>query len=521
MRNTYLLLTGLGLLLAPLVARAQQPWQPFRPGLTYQLSETATPGDTTHVLRLGAGVPVAGSTTDTLFQFNARVRRTAVSATACSSPLQVVPDNLFGATLRSQPGSVFVLAAANGRSLVLRPHAATGQAWATGLPGLTASVTGRTQEAVLGSAPDSIVTIGLSDGQALRLSKHSGWLSGPSLDSYLNGRNPRRALTLTALLERGLGKAVTGAAAVYDFQPGDIFQYITNNYAYGASAMLCQTTWRQDSVLTRSLSTNGDTLLYTVRRRQRSQGFGVAGAPAGFGCSTPSISVLYPATTSTLRVPLREAATSQPLVLTSYFQPAYRSSSDVFGYYTTAASRSATHLAGRYETTEIDRTVLNYGTCPAVSPDSTYLTDIIDFYNARRYAVGLGETYTEYETISYQDITELTAYARGSERWGTFFAPGTLLPTRASAPARTTAAFPNPFAERLTATFELSRAQPVAATLRDALGRVVATVPARPLGAGPQQLALPTAGLPAGLYLLQLQFAGEARSEVLRVVKAE
>ena len=513
MRNTYLLLAGFGLLLTSLTARAQQPWQPFRPGVSYQFSEAATPGDTTHVLRLGAGTPVAGSPTDTLFQFNARVRQVArANANTCASHLRVVPDNLFGATLRSQPGSVFELVAANGRRLVLRPHAATGQAWATGLPGLTASVAARTLEAVLGSAPDSVVAIGLSDGQTLRLSKRYGWLNGPSLDSYLNGRNPRRVLTLTALPERGLGTAATGTAAVYDFQPGDIFQYTTNSYVNGGASQLCQTTWQQDSVLTRGLSANGDTLLYTVRRRQRSQGFGSTSTPPGIGCSTPSTSVLYPPTTVHIRVPLREAAASWLPRLTNYFQ----FEGTVGGYYASVACRNATRLAGRPETT-----VLNQVACRSASPDSVYLTDILDFYTTNRYAVGLGKTYENLLTITYQDITELTAYAKGSERWGTFFKVGTLLPVRATAPARTTAAFPSPFGERLTASFELSYAQLVTATLRDALGRVVYAAPAAPLPAGPRQLVLPTAGLPAGLYLLQLQFAGEGRSEVLRVVKAE
>ena len=67
----------------------------------------------------------------------------------------------------------------------------------------------------------------------------------------------------------------------------------------------------------------------------------------------------------------------------------------------------------------------------------------------------------------------------------------------------------------------LDRPQAVVAELRDALGRVVLARSAQALGAGPQQLVLPTAGLPAGLYVLHLRRAGEGRTEVLKVLKAE
>jgi hypothetical protein len=75
MRNHYVALLATASLLAAPRAHAQQPWQPFRPGLTYQLSERGTPGDTTHTLRVGAGAPVAGSATDSVFRFTQRAGR--------------------------------------------------------------------------------------------------------------------------------------------------------------------------------------------------------------------------------------------------------------------------------------------------------------------------------------------------------------------------------------------------------------------------------------------------------------
>ena len=90
------------------------------------------------------------------------------------------PDNLFGASLRVRPGAEYVLAAANGRTLTLRPRQALGQPWAAAAGGLTARVTARTLGTVLGQA-DSLAVITLSDGAVLTLGKRLGWVRGSAL----------------------------------------------------------------------------------------------------------------------------------------------------------------------------------------------------------------------------------------------------------------------------------------------------------------------------------------------------
>jgi hypothetical protein len=507
MQNRYLLLTAIAGLLAAPRAHAQQPWQPFRPGLTYQLSEHSTPGDTTHTLRVGAGAPVAGSATDSVFRFTQRVGRfSGTRGTAnCWAWRWQRADNLFGATMRSQPRAVFVLAAANGRTLTLRPRAPLGQSWATGLAGLTASVTSRAVSSrVLGGATDSVVTITFSDGQQLYLSKSHGFWEGPSLDSYLNGRNVRRQLTLTALPERRLGTAVVGARAIHDYQPGDVFQRITRVWR-GA---LCTQTWQQDSVLTRQVSRTGDTIDYAIRTRKRT-------APVSSLCSSLSGPIVYPATTNTLRVIGPWATTAQPLAqLTSAYDGTV-----VAGDLVSAVSSNPGRWAGRPE-----YTTGYQGICYLSSkPDSAAIANpnVSDIEHGARYAVGLGQVYDSSRTFTALEITRLTAFRKGTQTWGTFFGPTTLLAAHAVRPAATTAVFPNPFSDALTAAFVLARAQPVGFALYDALGRQVRAVAAVPLGAGAQQVALPTAGLPAGVYTLHLLFAGEDRREVLQVAKAE
>ncbi|MGI4869545.1 MAG: T9SS type A sorting domain-containing protein [Janthinobacterium lividum] len=505
MRNPYYLLATAFALLAAPRAYAQQPWQPFRPALTYQFDEAATPGDTTHTLRLGAGTLVPGTTTDSLFQFTGRVGKLVgpYSTSNCNGTQRLRPDNLFGATLRSQPKAVFTLAAANGHTLTLRPRAALGVSWATGLPGLTASVTSRGVASVLGSPADSVVTIQFSDGEIVRLSKQAGWLEGPSLDSYLNGRNRRRHLTLTALPERHLGTAVMGALAVFDYQPGDYFQRHRRSYS-GFGQFLCQEGWLQDSVLTRQTSRTGDTLTYTIRTRSRYLGYGSVGSPF---CSTPSVVTTY-ASTSTLVVIGSKAEDNGYQKLTGFYSGPINGT----GEWTSTVSRNNVRFGGR---PEYSQSFLK--TCSTSSADSVTMYVIADGGRIDRYAAGLGLTYL----ASLSDFMELTAFRKGSQTWGTFFAKGFLLATRAERAAATTSAFPNPFDDGLTASFTLTRTQAVAATLHDVLGRAVRTTTTGALPAGAQQLVLPTAGLPAGVYTLHLHFVGDDRTEVLRVVKAE
>jgi hypothetical protein len=480
-----------GLLLAS-TSYAQQPWQPFRPGLTYQYHET-TPSDVTHVLRLaGAGTVVAGAPAgtapDTLYRFPSMVRPMNTSI-GCSTSQRELPDNLFGATLRGQARSVFVLGSPNGRTLTLRPRYAVGQSWPTGLPGLTASVSSRTMQQVLGGAADSVVAIQFSNGQSLHLSKRHGLLDGPSLDSYLNGLYARRALTLSSIPERGLGSPLTGPHAVYNFQPGDVFQH-TNVTACGVN-------YQQDSMLTRQASRTGDTLTYTMKT------WLVVSNSGGRYCTAPP-STTYSTSFTTLRV----SSATTPNVLTSY----------VSGIgYTQPVSSDVAQFGGRptyyvYAATK----------CPYMSADSAGLGGV-NGYVYDRYGTGLGLVYHIYNTSAggapYLESSTLTAFRKGSQSWGTFFRPTAPLAARSGQAAATTTAFPNPFSDGLTVGFTLASPQAIGISLRDALGREVRTVPAVPLGAGVQQLPVLTAGLPAAVYTLHLHFASEARSEVLKVVK--
>jgi hypothetical protein len=481
------------------LATAQaQNYRPFRFGLSYQLSERTTPGDTTHLLRL-ATRQVQGP--DSIFGFNARASRNSqVQYPGVCGFYTRRPNNLFGATLRLRPGSEYVLATASGTTFSLQPRAPLGQVWPATAAGLTGRVVSRTPGTVLGQ-PDSLATIALSDGAVLVLSRRFGWVSGPALGHYLSAQLPGATLTLTALPELGLGTNQLDAFAAYDFQPGDVFLHRSTSTVYVSFPTSCATTvWTRDSILSRSLSANGDTIRYLQRRRTLTR-----------NCAGRF--TLGAATTQPLRITRNISGLNQP---TNAWLPTGSSSPNV-SFVSLPAARTA-----NYQQRPVRLSMLMLQCGPSTA-DSLLLADAnsLDYGFHAWSAAGLGNTRIEVLGLS-TEIDELIGYRKGAESWGQLTTFAQLLPMRESRPASTTAAFPNPFAAELAVAFALSRPQAVGLTLRDALGRVVREVaPASPQPAGARQLSLPTAGLPVGVYTLHLHFAGEGRTEVLRVLKAE
>jgi hypothetical protein len=480
--------------LAGATARAQN-YRPFRFGLSYQLSASTTPGDTTHLLRLESRQVQAG---DSVFGFSPRTSRRVAGAVAVCGSYVRRPDNLFGTTLRLRPGGEYVLATANGNTFSLRPRAPLGQAWPATVAGLTGRVTARTLGSVLGQA-DSLATITLSDGAVVVLSRRFGWVSGPALGRYLAARLPQATLTLTALPELGLGSNLLGAFAVYDFQPGDVFLRKSTTITYlGVGANCTAYQWTRDSIISRTLSANGDTLRYQQRTRTLQRD--CAGRPT-----------LGPATVQTVRITRATGQLNQP--------------TGFWGQSTSAASVGTIHLAAYRTADYYQRPVqrhLQYQQCGAATVDSTMLFDTrsLDFGFHTWTAPGLGITRTEVLSFS-TEIIDLLGYRKGAENWGQLTPFAQLLATRDYRPASTTAAYPNPFAAELAVAFELKQTQAVRLTLRDALGRMVLEQAAGVRPAGAQRLTLVTAGLPGGVYTLHLQLVGEARTEVLRVLKAQ
>lgn len=470
-----------------------QDYRPFRFGLTYQLSASATPGDTTHLLRLTSR-QVQGA--DSLFVFEKRTSR-AYFRPAGSNCGQYVRrnDNLFGTSLLVRPGAEYVLTAANGRMLTLRPRAALGQPWAATSGGLTARVTARAPGTVLGQA-DTLATITFSTGAVVTLSKRYGWVSGPALGSYLNALLPQAALSLTALPELGLGDNRFGAFVVYDFQPGDVFLRRTVTSGQIAPCQLPTVQWTRDSIVSRTSAAGGTAIDYQILTR-------TLGRPCG--ATTPLLSA---PTIQNLRITPATGRLDQP---TGFWEQ-----------YPSTSTGGLVHLpawrTADYNGRPVQRH-LQYMQC-ATTADSTSLRDASNL-DAGYYtwtAPGLGQT--RVESVSFStETTTLVAYRKGTETWGQLTTFAQLLPTQASRPAATTAAFPNPFGAELAVAFTLASPQPVAIRLHDALGRLVLEKAAMLLPVGTQQRTLLTADVPAGVYSLHLHFVQEGRTEVLKVLK--
>jgi hypothetical protein len=360
-------------------------------------------------------------------------------------------------------------------------------------------VSSRTLGAVLGR-PDSLVSISLSDGATLTLSKSFGWVAGPALGSYLSPRLPRKALALTGLPELRLGPAKIGALVAYNFQPGDVFLTYAYSYGFGPCARY---DWIRDSVLSRTSSRTGDTVTYQIRTRTLNRlcasGLGTLSAPS----------------TRTLVVTPGYQQLNYPTAAWDGAGPAGQRRA---GWLHQTSYRSADYN-GRPVQWHWRHADCGGQTAPA---DTTVLYDTgsLDAGIHLQTAPGLGSVRTA--EISFSGgTTTLIGYRKGTETWGQLTTFAQLLPAASARPAATTAAFPSPFGSELSVKFQLARPQPVGLELRDALGRLVLSPPPAALPAGGQTVPLATAGLPAGFYTVHLLLPDEKRTEVLKVLKAE
>ncbi|GAA4391534.1 T9SS type A sorting domain-containing protein [Hymenobacter koreensis] len=506
-------LYALPVLLALVASAAQaQDYRPFRMGTAYQFTEAVTAADTIHTLRLESATLVGA---DSVFRFNGRVVGKRFVAPGCYATHVQRPDNLFGATLTKRPGHEWRLSAANGRTFTLRPRAALNQPWPATAAGLTAQVTSRAVAPVLGQ-PDSVVTIALSDGKTLQISKRYGLLSGPALGAYLNGQRVRQ-LSLSALPELRLGTALTGPLAVHDFQPNDVFLKHSQHEAFVG---LCSEEWERDSVLTRTPNQTGDTITYTIWSRTLRRQYSYTNAPPN-SCSGPAGTTLLPPVVRTVVV-TRSGSSSVgnvPMLTNSAMSPVNT------GTRVVRVSLATSSSAAAYMRRPITPLITRQVACGPFTGDSVRLSEIIDNTFEQRFAAGLGLVSSSTWGLSATFTTTLLGYRKvnlptgsGTEQWGTLRTFSQILKVADYRPAASTAVFPNPFAQELTVRFESGRAHTAQLRVFNALGQLVHETSC-PVSAGTQQLALALPALPAGLYSLHLRHDG--RTEIVKIVRAD
>jgi hypothetical protein len=515
MKHLYLLCVSLVL---PTLARAQTTYWPLlRPGLVYQVSQTNSPGDTTHTVRLSSAPTLAGAP-DSVYEFNQQTWRVASAATACGALFAARPNRLFGSRVLvgralAQRG-VYVLTTANSAAtFTLRLRQPLNQAWPVTASGISGQVTARTLGTVLGQ-PDSIVTITLSNAQTIRIGKRYGWLQGPAPTDVLRGRAAPRQLVLSALPALGLGTTVLGDWGAFDFQPNDVFlrhqQQIQSN-----GSMICSESWQRDSVLTRTLSPDGTTRTYTIWTRTLTRNYGAPTAPISLCNNTPGT------TFGTPQVYTQEVAQQTPTLLGSCSNSAVPLSPGSASYVIVGAG----YQTAAYNSRKIQAMRSGYIRCLNTPQDSLWLGTVPDIGAEFKYAAGLGEVSLMSAGQLSITIRSLLGYRKGSvlpggapETWGSLRTFAQILSADNKQLLATTAAFPNPFSESLMLRFEAARGQLITVQLYNALGQQVLTA-ARVVAVGKAEIALPTAALPAGFYTLHL--LREGQTEVMKVAKAQ
>ncbi|MBG8552406.1 T9SS type A sorting domain-containing protein [Hymenobacter guriensis] len=247
------LLLAAGLLLSGSVTA--QNWRPFRPGLiyTYQSADHSM----RYLTRLDSAFKEA---TDSVYQFRRLMRPEDVRSSEATS-YYATPNGLLAARLVVQPGtSAFRLIRLADRQtaaldLLIRPQTRENGSWqASREPDLQATITSRSRELVFGVL-DSVLTVRLSSGAELRLSKAHGLLEGPlGLET-----EPTTALVLqAAIAPHPWAEADMYPTRALNWQVGDEFGSRTF-YLYG---LPCQTTYTLRRITARTQT--ADTLAYEL-----------------------------------------------------------------------------------------------------------------------------------------------------------------------------------------------------------------------------------------------------------------
>ncbi len=499
-------LLGFSLLLTAALTAAAQNYRPFGPGRTYHYREAAAVAGASDEVFTFVVDSSAATATDSVFWFNRVHPMTRIGQlTVLTSPGRYATRlGLFGSycTWEAHTGRARFGADGSAEILTLLTRAAVGQSWPFGA-GLTATLTARERTTVLGRA-DSVVTIVLSDGQTLRIGQITGYQAGPSFEAYFQRSawtpfsGVPRVVSLAGVPEvSGTSGADLRWNTIWDWQSGDQFFYADStsfeDISIGPNPRPPYSTrsWRSLTVLTRQVVR--DTLHFTFA----STGYGIAYGSSNWS-GTPTGYPVVAAWQAPLTIPLQQLAllsgtngSDQPIVT---YQPVntswIQSRPDIYEGLV-RAQLSSFHPDGGLEAW---------------------------------YAPTLGVTYyAEYRGgPNSQSLrsTRLIGYTKnnGLRRWGNTAAPQPLAaPAEQTTLAATLA--PNPAAAATTLRLTLPRATALHLTLLDPLGRAV-WQQTSPQPAGDVAVAVPTAGLPVGVYHLRVAGAS-GRPVVLPLMRAE
>lgn len=139
------------------------------------------------------------------------------------------------------------------RNFIIHTQKAIGEVWNFDiLNNITAEISSKTESTVF-SEMDSLMTISLSNGEQILLSKNHGFVEFPQLDSL-------KSFSLEGIEGRDLGEIVPDFWDLFDFEVGDIFQH---KYSEAWSAFHKAEIFTKREILGKTVS--GDTITYEVK----------------------------------------------------------------------------------------------------------------------------------------------------------------------------------------------------------------------------------------------------------------
>lgn len=468
-----------------------QNWRPFRPNGDVHAFHGASP-DTILTLRLdSAGL----RGTDSVYYFNRIMRRVGNSSWQKASNNQFGQQMIYVAAQRMY-GLLWNGGSVNGlslnRGLVLKPFAQVGETWMTANSDVLVSNTLLSRgTALIDGVLDSIVTfqVGGIPGTQVVLSKNYGLVSA-SKDLRIS--SPNAPLLTLARRPAPAGLSYYNPLTILDLQPGDELGY--DYRQFNSSPISCATGTLLRRVLTRQLT--ADSLVYTLQEQSRI----VYGGPTGcvnLGTIVSPIQVVrFAASRHTGRWQWRNSGVmiplSSPLLAYSY-EPLNTGRNDVLMGHPVVANRLGTACSG--SATLLLEALYSNG--PGYGPglDVRYRQDFS--------AQGVGAVkQLERELIYTRRTINGTVQTCGSRL---VFA--TLLPTKAAQRVASFQLYPNPASETAMLTLPFPGRTTAVIRLLDGLGRAVRS---QQLAAGQTTTTLTLHGLAAGVYVVEVQTAGEA-----------
>jgi hypothetical protein len=494
MKYNYLLAAFLAGALAQSAQAQTTAWRPFRPGFIYGFAQAASP-TTLHTLRVDSAYATAGG--DSVYTFN-RLMRPLPGTTYQYSKSR---NNLLGARLRWQPGTRGfyletnaepALGTTQATTLLLRPRAAVGSTWAASTsPALTATLSSRALGSV-GSSPDSIATISLSNGQSIVLSRSYGlvsgpqWLSLPSASSAPTWQQP-------APPQAGLGS----------YDPRNLMSLTANDEIgyeiedLGVFSPSCYKGYRLRRITSRTLT--ADSLLLTYRQQD------FIATYSWPSCNNAPSAGLGAVKQGRWAFSLRTGKSPQlPYLglLTGEYRAVSYGAALAYIYYLAQALTPPTGAVSCLTGTQQLSTLIVYGSASTPGSYSPGIDQAYSIYSISTTS-GAGISYSQQGGVAER----LIYYRRNGVACGSPANFTTLLPSRAAAAAAAATLHPNPAAEAATLTLAAPTRPGTVLTLTDALGRRLWSHEVAP---GQTSLPVTLAGQQAGLYLVQLLAPGAA-----------